>query len=288
MKRILLLLAVSITLFACGGNEDRGRVDITAPADSIPTGVRLPKKGHDIVGKEISYAADSIVMKGYIAYDKHVEGKRPGILVVHEWWGHNEHARQSADYLASIGYTALAVDMYGNGKQATHPSDAGTFSSAVMNDFEGAKKRFEAAITQLELHPTVEKDHLGAVGYCFGGGIVLNMARQGLDLDGVVSIHGSLGAVVEAEPGSVKARVLILTGSDDPFIPAEAREEFETEMQTAKVNYELITYEGVVHAFSNPEATAMGKTFDLPLAYDAKADSLSKMALASFFADIFE
>lgn len=167
-----------------------------------------------VVGKPVSYSDGSTTMKGYLAYDSNIKGKRPGILVVHEWWGLNDYARKRAKMLAGLGYTALAVDMYGDGKQAVHPEDAGKFSSELMKNFAQAKSRFAAARKFLQKQKTVDPEKIAAVGYCFGGGIVLNMARQGADLRGVASFHGSLTAVKPALPGAVKAKILVLQGTD--------------------------------------------------------------------------
>jgi len=141
----------------------------------------------EIVTGEISYKQGDTVMKGFVAYDDEVDGVRPGILVVHEWWGHNAYARKRARMLAELGYTALAVDMYGDGKTADHPDDAGKFSSAVGGNLPLAKARYDAALAALKQQPTVEADKIAAIGYCFGGGILLNMARMGTDIDGVIS-----------------------------------------------------------------------------------------------------
>ena len=145
-----------------------------------------------VEGKDVQYSADGVVLKGYLAYDKNVKGKRPGVLVVHEWWGLNDYARKRANMLAEMGYVALAVDMYGDGKQAMHPDDAGKFSSELMKNFDVAKARFMAALEFLKAQPAVDPDRIAAIGYCFGGGVVLNMARQGVDLKGVASFHGGL------------------------------------------------------------------------------------------------
>ncbi len=169
----------------------------------------------NITGEEISYAADNITMKGFIAYDAAQTGKRPGVIVVHEWWGHNEYARQRAKMLAEMGYVALAVDMYGDGKKAEHPQDAGKFASETMKNFKGAKARFEKAVETLKNNPNVDASHIAAIGYCFGGGVVLNMARQGIDMKAVVSFHGSLGAAEPAKEGVVKSRVLVCNGAAD-------------------------------------------------------------------------
>ena len=187
--------------------------------------------------EEVEYEVDSLKMKGYLAFDDSKEGKRPGILVVHEWWGHNDYARKRARMLAELGYVALAVDMYGDGKQAFHPEDAGKFAGEVMSSLPVAKARFEAAMMLLQSHRLTEAGQIGAIGYCFGGGVVLHMARMGIDLKGVVSFHGSLGTSIPAEEGAVKARVLVCHGADDPFVPREQIDAFKAEMDAAKVKY---------------------------------------------------
>src|SRR5512143_934897 len=163
-----------------------------------------------VTGKDVEYTAGGVTLKGYLAYDTAKKGKSPGVLVVHEWWGLNDYARERARMLARLGYTALAVDMYGEGKTATHPDDAGKFSSELMQNFDTAKARFLAAEDFLKMQPTVDPGRIAAIGYCFGGGVVLNMARQGADLKGVASFHGSLAAVKPAQPGVAKAKILVL------------------------------------------------------------------------------
>ena len=235
-----------------------------------------------IVGKNVEYAAGGTVLKGYLAYNDKVEGKRPGILVVHEWWGLNEYARRRARMLAELGYTALALDMYGEGKQATHPDDAGKFSAEIMKNFDTGKARFSAAEDFLKKQPTVDPGRIAAIGYCFGGGVVLNMARQGADLKAVVSFHGMLGAVKPAEPGSVKSKILVLHGADDKFTTPEQLEAFKQEMKNAGVDYRLIVYPGAMHSFTNTEATGYGKKFNIPLAYNKKADKESWQEMKKF------
>jgi len=189
--------------------------------------------------------------------------------------------------LAELGYTALAVDMYGNGKQANHPDDAGKFAAAVRNNMPEAEARFRAAMDLLRGHKTVDARHIAAIGYCFGGGIVLEMARRGLDLDGVVSFHGSLGTANPAKKGMVKARVLVLNGADDPFTKPEQIKAFKQEMEQAGVDYRFINYPGAKHAFTNPDATELGKRFGLPLAYNAEADKNSWAEMQRFLKDVF-
>jgi dienelactone hydrolase len=241
-----------------------------------------------IQGKTVEYSAQGVVMKGYLAYDEAIKGKRPGVLVVHEWWGLNDYARKRAQMLAELGYTALAVDMYGDGKQAMHPDDAGKFSSELMKNFDVAKARFLAAMDFLKQQPTLDFTCIAAIGYCFGGGVVLNMARQGVDLQGVASFHGNLAAVKPAQPGGIKAKIPVLHGADDKFVPSEQIEAFKEEMKSAAADFKFISYPGAVHSFTNPDADAYGKKFNLPLAYNASADKKSWDEMKPFLEAIFE
>lgn len=240
-----------------------------------------------VQGKEVSYHAKGTTLKGYIAWDDAVKGKRPGVLVIHEWWGLNDYARTRARMLAEQGYTALALDMYGNGKQAHHPDDAQKFSSEVSKNAALAKARFDAALNLLKHEPTVEANDIAAVGYCFGGSVALNMARIGEPLKAVLSFHGGLGTDHPAEPGKVKARIASFTGEDDPFIPAKQVAAFREEMDKAGAKYIVVTYPGAKHAFTNPDADKYGQEFKLPLAYNETADKASWAEGLSFLADAF-
>jgi dienelactone hydrolase len=225
-----------------------------------------------VQGREISYASDGVALKGYLAWDDRFAGKRPGVLVVHEWWGHNEYARQRARMLAEQGYVALAVDMYGDGKLASHPKEAGEFAGVIRNNAALARQRFEAAMTALHGEDKVDAGKTAALGYCFGGSVVLDMARQGLPLDAVVSYHGGLGTPSPAQAGVIKARVASFTGDADPMIPAAQVEDFRQEMAKAGARAEIVVYPGVKHSFTSPEASELGQRFNLPLAYDGYAD----------------
>lgn len=237
--------------------------------------------------EEVTYSAGGVNMKGYIAYDDAIKGKRPGVIIVHEWWGHNAYARKRANLLAQLGYTAFAIDMYGDGKQANHPNDAGKFANEVFQNIEGAKARFTAAMDVLKKHKTVDATRIAAIGYCFGGGVVLHMARFGFDLKGVASFHGSLGTQTPAEKGKVKAAVLVCNGAADPFVTAEQVEALKKEMQNAGVDFQYFAYEGAKHSFTNPDADANGKKFEMPLEYNKAADEKSWAELQQFFKKIF-
>lgn len=240
-----------------------------------------------IVGKTVDYSAQGTAMKGYLTYDENITGKRPAVLVVPEWWGLNDYARERARMLAELGYTALAVDMYGDGKVVTTPDGAGKLSSEVMKNVKVARARFMAATDFLKEQPSVNPNRIAAIGYCFGGGVVLNMARQSVDLRGVASFHGSLTAVKPAQPGSVKAKILVLNGGADKFITPEQIEAFEREMKSAGADFRFISYPGALHSFTNPEATELGKKFNMPIAYNAEADRKSWVELKEFLKNIF-
>ena len=239
-----------------------------------------------VVGKEVSYMAGDTTMQGYLAWDDARQDQRPGILVVHEWWGHNAYARKRAEMLAELGYAALAVDMYGAGKTADHPEDAGKFAGAVRKDLPLMQARFNAAREYLNAQPMVNPEHNAAIGYCFGGSVVLSMARAGADLDGVVSFHGSLSGLPPVSD-KVMSKMLIANGADDSFISAESIAVFKEDMEASGADYNFIDYPGAKHSFTNPDANAFGKRFDLPLEYNAEADAASWQAMRDFLDTLF-
>ena len=240
-----------------------------------------------VVGKEVQYKSNGTTMNGYLAYDDSIEGKRPGVLVVHEWWGHNDYARSRADKLAALGYTALAVDMYGDGKQADHPDKAGELATGVLSNMDEAEKRFQAALDFLEEQPTVNPEHVAAIGYCFGGAVVLNMALRGVDLDGVASFHGILPQEAP-ENANPTADILVFHGGDDPFVPKEQLDAFKKAMDSSNADYAIVVYPGVQHSFTNPGADEYGKKFNLPLVYDEDADKKSWEQFQAFLKKIFQ
>jgi dienelactone hydrolase len=242
----------------------------------------------ELRGKEVEYRSGETLLKGYLVENSSVKGKRPAVLVVHEWWGHNEYARNRAKMLAKLGYTALAVDMFGDGKTAQHPEDAAKFAGELMKNKELSESRFNAAVEFVKQQKSVDPNKIAAIGYCFGGGIVLHMARQVTDLKGVVSFHGSLATDSPATPGAVKAKVLVFNGEADKMITAEQVSAFKKEMDLAGANYRYVGYPGVMHSFTNPAADTYAKKFKLPLAYDIKADKDSWNQTRIFLKDIFK
>lgn len=225
--------------------------------------------------QEVTYQSGDTLMRGYLVFDDNVTGKRPGVLVVHEWWGHNAYSRKRARMLAELGYVALAVDMYGQGKLVDHPKQASMLSSAVMSNLPQAKKRFLAAVDVLKKHPMTDSQRIAAIGYCFGGAVVLQMARDGLDLAAAVSFHGSLGTSSPATAGNIKAEILVAHGAADPFTTPEQLDTFKKEMADAGAVFQLRIYADAKHSFTNPEADSFGKRFNIPLEYNKAADEAS-------------
>jgi dienelactone hydrolase len=240
-----------------------------------------------VSGREVEYRAGDTVLKGYLAEDTALKGKRPVVLVVHEWWGLNDYARKRASMLAELGYVAFAVDMYGDGKTARHPEDAAKFASEAVKNNVVSEARFNAALDFIKQQPLVDPTRIAAIGYCFGGGVVLHMARQGADLKGVVSFHGSLATDSPAKVGAVKARVLVFSGEADKMIPPEQVAAFKEEMTKAGASFRFVGYPGVMHSFTNPDADIYAKKFNLPIAYDRKADRDSWAQAKKFLKEIF-
>jgi dienelactone hydrolase len=267
MKKIFALVLPIIFIISCGEKQ---------------------KQEVGLVETEVSYNSNGTVLKGFLVYDGDKEGKRPGILIVHEWWGHNEYARKRARMLAELGYTALALDMYGDGKQANHPDDAGKFAMEVFNNIPEAEARFQAAFDLLKKNEMTYENKIAAIGYCFGGSVVLHMARIGKDLKAVASFHGGLEAIKPAEKGTVKSFILVCNGADDPFVNSDQIAAFKSEMDSAGVSYDFKNYPGAVHSFTNPDADKNGKEFGLPLAYNESADIESWAELQKVLTTVFQ
>jgi len=231
----------------------------------------------NIQSEEISYSAGGVDMQAYVAWDSELEGERPGVLVVHEWWGNNPYSRRRADMLAALGYTGMALDMYGGGRVAVDPDEAGELMNGLLEDLGTVRARFNAALEVLKAHQTTDAGKSAAIGYCMGGGIVLHMARYGADLKAVASFHGALplGVAAEGEGGDVTARIAVYHGEDDVLIPAEAVEAFLAEMEKTHADCLFVPLPTALHGFSNPLATTNGEKYGLPLRYDERADNAS-------------
>ena len=234
--------------------------------------------------KAVEYKDGDVVLEGFLTYDDAVKGKAPGVLVVHEWWGVNDYAKGRAKQLAEMGYMALAVDMYGKGVLAKTSKDAGELAGKLKGDRPMMRKRVTAGLDVLKANEKVDPKRIAAIGYCFGGTTVLELARSGADIAGVVSFHGGLDSTSPADAKTLKARVLVLTGADDPSVPPAQVNAFAEEMRKAGADWYMTSYGGAVHAFTNP---ASGNDPSRGAAYNAAADRRSWQAMKDFFAQIF-
>lgn len=234
----------------------------------------------------ITYQHGEVELQGFVAYDDAVKGKRPGVLVVHEWWGLNDYARSRTKQLAAMGYVALAVDMYGHGKATDNAKQAGHWSG----EFRGTglmRSRAKAGLSMLVGHKRVDPTRVAAIGYCFGGTTVLQMAYSGADLRGVVSFHGSLPSPDpgDMQPGRIKASILVCHGADDSFVSAGRVADFKEKLAKTDADWLMVTYGGAKHSFTNPDASARGMD---GLAYNANADRRSWQQMQRFFDELFE
>jgi dienelactone hydrolase len=232
----------------------------------------------------IGYKHGDTVLEGFLAYDDTDTGKRPGVIIVHDWTGHNPYARRRAEEVARLGYVAFAIDMYGQGVRAKDAQEAPKLAAPFKNDRLLMRARAAAALEVLKSQPQVDPRRLAAMGYCFGGTTALEMARGGMDLVGVVSFHGDLSSPRPDDAKNVKAKVLALHGADDPFVPRKDVEAFEDEMTRGHADWQLVVYSDAVHSFTNPDA---GSDKSRGSAYNAKADHRSWLAMKDFFAEVF-
>ncbi len=266
---ITLFLAPCV-LVSCHSNDDR-EAEIT-PKIKVDT---------------VTYTVDSLSMKSYVMYDENKEGKRPAIMVVHEWWGLNDYVKRRARELAELGYIAMAVDMYGNGRMGNDPTAAGALATPFYQDPQMAKKHFDAGYEKLKAYAQADSAKTAGIGYCFGGGLLLNLARMGEPLKGVVSFHGSLIGT-PASKDLLRSQILVCHGEDDKFVSAAEVAQFKKQMDSIGANYTFKSYPGSTHAFTNPDATAMGQKFNIPIAYNAAADTASWKEMKAFFDKLFK
>lgn len=237
--------------------------------------------------KTIQYQSGEQIHQGYFAWDDNSLLPRPGVIVIHEWWGLNEYIKMRTDMLVEQGYCALAIDMYGNGMKAESPDQAGQAMSAVLDDMETGAMRLQAGYDALVAQSQVDPNRLAAVGYCFGGAMALHMARMGMPVDAVVSFHGALGAFHTPQPGGIKARILVCHGAEDAMVSMDDVAGFKQEMRQAKADCEVLIHEGAKHGFTNKEADQNADKYGIPLGYDADADAQSWTAMISLFEEAF-
>ena len=237
-----------------------------------------------IITETVTYKEAGEEFTSYVSYDSSIKGKRPGILVVHEWWGLDDYPKKRAEMLAKLGYVAFAVDMYGTGKVTDKPEQAKAWMTEVTTDVEWWRERAIAGITRLKNHKLVDDSKIAAIGYCFGGGTVIQLAYGGLDINGIVSFHGSLPIADESSFGKIKAKMLIAHGNADPFIARESLTKFQDTLDKTGADWSMLTYGNVRHSFANPNTDSRGLD---ALKYNKEADERSWKAMQTFFDDIF-
>lgn len=265
-------MASSLLLMSCKNGEKKEE-----------PGVKEPKLKEEVV----SYTSDSAKMTSYVYYDENITGPRPAILVIHEWWGLNDYARMRAQKLAELGYIAMAVDMYGDGKTGPDPAAAEKLAMPFYMNPQLAKTRVDAAMTEFKKNPNVDASKTAIIGYCFGGAVAIGVARLGGDFKAAVSFHGNLN-VVPANKDLLKAEILVCHGGADPFVPQAEVDQFKKQMDSIGAKYTFIAYDSATHAFTNPEATAMGEKFSMPIKYNPQADTASWNDMKTFFKRILQ
>lgn len=278
-----LTLGLSISMLSCNSNTGNAGKETEQSKDSMQ--LQLSDSAN-IKEEAVDYNSNGTALKGYVAYDASKQGKRPIVLVVPEWWGLTDYPRMRAKQLAQLGYLAMAVDMYGNGKVADNPEEAQKEATAFYKDPKMGKDRLEAALAKAKTYPQADTSQTAAIGYCFGGSMVLNAAKLGSDLDGVVSFHGGLEGV-PARKDLLKAKILVCHGAADSFVPQSQVDAFRKSLDSIGATYTFKAYPDATHAFTNPEATRKGEQFKMPIKYNAAADSASWNDMKAFFATIF-
>jgi dienelactone hydrolase len=233
----------------------------------------------------VEYKHGDTVLEGFLAYDEAAEGKRPAVLVVHEWMGLNDHAKKSAEQLAQLGYVAFAVDIYGKGVRPKDTKEAGQLASKYKGDRALLRGRINAALDWIRQNERVDAKRIAAIGYCFGGTTVLELARSGAEVAGVVSFHGGLDSPSPNDARKIKGKVLVLHGADDPFVRPEEVAAFQKEMRDAGVDWQMIFYGGAVHSFTNPAA---GSDNSKGAAYHERAANRSWSAMQLFLEELFQ
>jgi dienelactone hydrolase len=236
--------------------------------------------------ENVNYTADGVLLKGFVAYDQNQKGKRPAVLVVHEWWGLNDYAKMRARKLAELGYIAIAVDIFGDGKVASNPQEAQNLTKPFYSNPGLAKSRLDAAIRKIKEYPQTDPANVAAIGYCFGGSVVLNSAKLGSDLKGVVSFHGGL-AGIPAKKELLKAKILVCHGGNDKFVSDNDISNFKHQLDSIGADYSFRVYPNATHAFTNPDATSTGKKFNMPIEYNGEADKNSWTDMKDFFMRLF-
>lgn len=278
------LLLAGATVFSSCGNNNGGNEPLSENKSDSMTNVSPTAAA--IREEAVTYTSGNNTFNGYIAYDSAATGKRPLVLVVHEWWGLTDYPRMRAKQLAQMGYVAMAVDMYGGGKVAANPDEAQKAATVLYQDPQEAKRRLDAALAKGLALPQVDTAKTAAIGYCFGGSMVLNAAKAGSGFDGVVSFHGGLEGV-PPQKDLLKAKVLVCHGGADSFVPEAQVAAFKKSMDSVGADYTFKVYPGATHAFTNPDADKKAAEFKMPIKYNGAADTASWNDMKAFFARIF-
>ena len=239
----------------------------------------------EVQTRTIAYQHGNSELEGYLAWDDRFDGKRPGVLVVHEWWGLNEYARSRVRQLAEKGYVAFAPDMYGAGKVTSHPDQASAWMKEIQENVQQWVARADSGLSVLKQQAVVDSGQLAAIGYCFGGATVMHMAYAGLDVDVVASFHGSLPVASESQLAGIKATILVAHGNADPFVPAERVGAFRAALAKSAADWTMIEFGGVKHSFTNPGAGDYGID---ALVYDPSADRQSWQMLLWLLDETFK
>jgi dienelactone hydrolase len=278
MKKTLSIALLSSLLIVGCSQPKTDESASTQTADSTIIEVKEPS----IVQKEVTYMAGNDTLKGYYYFDENSPGVKPGIMVVHEWWGNNEYPQMRAKMLAEMGYAAFTVDMYGNGLTVDNPTAATEQSGKIYSNPELLKSRMMAGYEKFISMENVNPNQMAAIGYCFGGTVALNAANLGVPLDAVVSFHGGL-AGFNATPEMAQTKVLVCHGLADKFVSEEDVTNFKKGMDKVTAPYEFINYENATHAFTNENSTAVGEKFSIPISYNEAADKKSWEDMKMFF-----
>lgn len=262
---------------------------MTACNNGSSTKTATDSTTHEVTIKEESVfiQADSVTLNSMIAYSDDTTAKKPIVLIVPEWWGLDTYVIRRAKQLAELGYFVVGIDMYGNGKVAANPEEAMAYATPFYKDPQLAKSRLDAALAKAKTYSQADTTRIAAIGYCFGGAMVLNSAKLGLPVNGVVSFHGGLAGVPPVKE-MIKAQVLVCHGAIDQFVSAQEVATFKKQMDSVGIPYTFKEYANATHAFTNPQATEKGKKFNLPIAYNAAADTASWNDMKTFFDVIFK
>jgi dienelactone hydrolase len=274
-SNFLLLITASLLLASCMGNKQSNDQQNDAVSDAAD----IPK---EIVSEKVTYNDGNETLIGYLVYDKSITEKRPAVIVVPEWWGNNDYPQMRAGMLAELGYVALSADMYGNGKVVDNPKDAQNNAGKFYSDPSKMKTRMMAAYNYLNSNEKVENGKIAAIGYCFGGSVCLNSAAMGVPLNAIVSFHGGLQGF-KSSSQMKNVHTLVCNGKADEFVSDKDIENFRQQMKSTDAPYDFKEYENATHAFTNPAATENGKKFNMPIAYNEKADKQSWNDMLDFF-----